>query len=65
MINEIEKAVSKGTEKINPFANLNVRGFTKPIMMHPTHPTHAGKYFDWNKVEIKKPIVDLNRFVRE
>lgn len=65
LIGELEKAISKGMDTNNPFISLNVRGFTKPIMMHPTHPTHAGKYFDWKTVEIEKPVLYLNQFVKE
>jgi hypothetical protein len=65
LVGEIEKAMTKGLDVNNPFASLNVRGFTKPIMMHPTHPTHPGKYFDWKTVEIEKPILNLNEFVKE
>jgi hypothetical protein len=59
------EAISKRREVANPFATLNVRGCTKPIMTHPTHPTHAGKYFDWMSVEVEKPITDLNQLVEE
>jgi endonuclease/exonuclease/phosphatase family metal-dependent hydrolase len=65
LVGELEKAIAKGLDISNPFANLNVRGFTKPIMMHPTHPTHPGKYFDWNVVEIEQPVLYLNEFVKE
>lgn len=65
LVGELEKATAKGSDINNPFANLNVRGFTKPIMMHPTHPTHSGKYFDWKTVEIEKPILYLNEFAKE
>lgn len=65
LISGLEKAISKATEENNPFAKLNVRGFTKPIMMQPTHPTHAGKFFDWKPVEIEKPVMYLNQFIKE
>lgn len=65
LIGGLNKAISKATEENNPFAKLNVRGFTKTIMMQPTHPTKAGKYFDWETIEIEKPVMDLNQFVKE
>ena len=61
LVEELEKAVSKGSSESNPFVALNVRGFTKSIMMYP----HSGKYFDFQKVNIDKPITYLNRFIKE
>lgn len=61
LIDEIEKALAKTTGTINPFTNLNVRGFTKPIMMYP----HQGKYFDFKSVKIDEPILHLNSFAKE
>src|SRR3984885_8130858 len=62
---QLSQAIVKGGNEVNPFFEFNVRGYTRPIMMHPTHPTHPGKYFDWQTVEIEKPIIELNRFIKE
>ncbi len=63
LISNIDEALTKATDHKNPFENLNVRGFSKKIMMHPTHPTHAGKYFDWKTVKLTTPISHLNEFI--
>lgn len=64
MMDKLNQAIVKGKGENDPFFTVNVRGLTRPMMMHPTHPLLPGKYFDWQAVELKKPIDDLNQFVK-
>ena len=53
----LEKALAKGQKDPNPFLNVNVREYTKNIMMYP----HQGKYLPWKKTTLVKPLVVLNK----
>lgn len=61
LIEKLEGTFSKCSSSVDPLTNMNVRGFTKPVMMYP----HPEQYFPFQKVTLEKPIEYLNKFIKE
>jgi len=50
-------------ETENPFEHLNIRNFTRAIMLHPTHPKRPNKYLGWAPIKMEPSITFLNQLV--
>jgi hypothetical protein len=55
-LKQIAESIAKGSGSANPFKEVNVRGYTKPLLMYP----HQGEFFDWQPVKIDEQIQVLN-----
>lgn len=61
----LDNAILQASQKINPCATFNVRGFTKAIIMQPTHPTHPRTYLSWKPIAAPQVVDQLNTLVTE
>lgn len=55
----LNKAIVKAQSNSNPFINVNVREFTKNILMYP----HHGRYLPWKRTAIQEPLEILNKIL--